>query len=406
MRKIAFSLLLILIFLIPWESGAIVGSFGTLTKLLGIVLFGLWLGIIIATGKLRKLRPFHLVLFLFLLWNIVSIYWTVNISASLNRIETYAQLILLSILVLDLIDSKSKLQALLQVYVFGAFISVWSILSNYFSNNVVGNHAERFTSFGFNANEVAMLLVPCIPIAWYLIISISEKDRTNNVNKILLIVNYLFIPFAFFAILLTASRTAFIALIPGWWFILGSLTKFSPFSRLVVAIAITISIIFLQPLVPQSSIDRISTTNDEITVGDLNGRKAIWEQGTDAFLENPIIGVGSGGFRYAIEKRRASHNSYLSILVDSGLVGFLLFGLVVSVACYQLRHQPKWIVSFWVVVLLGWAIGLYSINAEHRKTTWLLLTLVVVSARVYKPAPFVSEDIPERNDTKLILSGK
>lgn len=406
MRKITFGLLLIFTFMIPWESGAVVGSFGTLTKLLGIVLFGLWIGIVIASGKLRRLRPFHLVLFLFVLWNVASLFWTVNINASLNRIETYVQLILLSMIVLDLIDTKSKLQALLQVYIFGACISVWSILSNYFSGNVDGAHAERYTSFGFNANEIAMLLVPCIPIAWYLIISISEKEQINNADRVLLIINYVFIPFAFFAILLTASRTAFIALIPGWWFILGSLTKFSSLSRIFIAIAITLSIIFLQPLVPQASIDRLSTTEEELTEGDLSGRKAIWEQGTDAFLENPILGVGSGGFRYAIEKGRASHNSYLSVLVDGGLTGFLLFGLVVGAACYQLRGQPKWIVSFWVVVLIGWGIGLYSINAEHRKTTWLLLTLVVVSAHVYKSTPVVSKKLSKRNDNKANLVGE
>ena len=53
------------------------------------------------------------------------------------------------------------------------------------------------------------------------------------------------------------------------------------------------------------------------------------------FAENPLIGVGPGSFRYNIPrlvpggKAQEMHNSYLSILAETGLVGaFLMFGLI------------------------------------------------------------------------------
>ena len=58
MRKIAFWLALVLLFMIPWENSVIVDGVGRISRLMGILVAAFWLGTVLATGKFRQLRPF------------------------------------------------------------------------------------------------------------------------------------------------------------------------------------------------------------------------------------------------------------------------------------------------------------------------------------------------------------
>lgn len=76
-----------------------------------------------------------------------------------------------------------------------------------------------------------------------------------------------------------------------------------------------------------------------------------------------------------------AHNSFLSVLVELGLVGFALFGIILTIAGFGALRQPtKWDTIFWLTVLLTWVICVSALTYEYRKATWLLLSLVVASA--------------------------
>ena len=44
--------------------------------------------------------------------------------------------------------------------------------------------------------------------------------------------------------------------------------------------------------------------------------------------------------------------------------------------------QPKWDRRFWLTLLAVWAIGASTLSYEHRKTTWLVLTLCVAAGSI------------------------
>ena len=75
-----------------------------------------------------------------------------------------------------------------------------------------------------------------------------------------------------------------------------------------------------------------------------------------------------------------SHNSYLSVLVELGLIGFILFSLILAIAFVKAWHQPKWQSWFWLTVLAVWSIGAFTLTWEARKSTWLFLSFIVLSA--------------------------
>jgi O-antigen ligase len=77
---------------------------------------------------------------------------------------------------------------------------------------------------------------------------------------------------------------------------------------------------------------------------------------------------------------KVSHNSYLSVLVELGLIGFILFSLILAIAFVQAWRQPKWQSWFWLTVLAVWSIGAFTLTWEARKSTWLFLSFIVLSA--------------------------
>jgi O-antigen ligase len=56
------------------------------------------------------------------------------------------------------------------------------------------------------------------------------------------------------------------------------------------------------------------------------GRTLLWQIAFDKWLHAPVFGAGWGAYRLSVGS--ATHNEFLMFLVDTGLVGFLLYAFV------------------------------------------------------------------------------
>jgi O-antigen ligase len=374
MRTLAFWLSLILIFVTAWEDMVFFEGLGTVSRAMGLLLAAFWIVKVIVTGRFRKPRPFHVMVYLFVLWNTVSAFWSFDVEETLQRSKTYFQLAGLVWILWDLYTSPTALKAGLQAYVLGVYVSIGSTVVNY----VMGQEANylRYAATGFNANDLGLMLALGIPVAWHLAVS----ESNSKVTHMLSLVNYAYIPIAILAISLTASRGALLAALPAFLFVLGSLPRLNFFLRVLIFAALISALFALQPLVPQSSFQRLGTTGASIADGDLGDRVDIWRESIASFTEHPLLGIGSGAFRTAVVPGNVAHNSFLSVLAEVGMVGFALFVIILAMTVYQAMHQPKWDARFWLIILLVWTIGASSLTWEHRKATWLFLSLVVVGA--------------------------
>ncbi|MCP4417254.1 MAG: O-antigen ligase family protein [Chloroflexi bacterium] len=406
MRKIAFWLALVLLFIIPWENSVIINGVGRISALMGVLVAAFWLGTVLATGKFRPFRPFHLLLFLYFFWNGITILWTSDVGNTMGRISTYVQLFVFAWLLWDLFTTKEAIGAGLQAFVLGSYISVIDTISNYFAGVSRGS-TPRYAAEGFNANGLALIVALSLPIAWYLATSaISDGSKKSKLSKLLSIVNYVYLPLGVFAILLTASRTALIGMVPMVWFILGAFTRLKLVHRLLISCFLICALYILQPIIPQTSIARLNTTQTELTEGDLSGRRIIWAEALDVFETNSLIGTGSGTFKAVVNyKDKSAHNTYLAILVESGAIGFGLFLLVVAVSANHVKDLPKLEVMFWLTMLLTWAIGISTMSWEIKKPTWLLLNMIVVHAAVFrKPLTLAQKAIPTHQQSKTLVT--
>jgi O-antigen ligase len=314
------------------------------------------------------------IVYLFVLWNVVSVFWSFDVEHTIQYIKTYLQLAAMAWILWDLYTTPAALKTGLQAYVLGAYVSIGSTVINY----LTGEEANylRYTAAGFDPNDVGVILGLGIPLAWYLAVT----EGSSKVTQVLRLVNYAYIPAAVLAILLAASRGAFLAALPAFLFVLWSLPRLTLFLRVLILAALISAFFVLQPLVPRSSLQRLGTTGASIAEGDLGDRVDVWREALASFAKHPLLGIGSGAFRTAVVQGNVAHNSFLSVLAEVGLIGFALFAIILAMAVSQAMHQSKWDSRLWLTILLVWAIGAFSLTWEHRKPTWLFLSLVVVSA--------------------------
>ena len=375
MRRIAFWLSLLLIFLIPWENMITTGSSATTgARLVGLLLAAFWVGTVVFTGRFREPHVFHVAIYLFVMWNVVSAFWSVDISLTMVRLQTYVQLAVMILILWDLYSTSAALNAGLQAYILGAYVAVASTVANYVADTDAGT--VRYAATGFNVNDLGVILALGIPVAWYLTFS-ETNTKSGYVLKLL---NYAYLPAAALAILLTASRGAFIAALPAFLFVISSITRLSVTQRVLVIGALVMVLLALPSFVPQSSFERLATLRNSTGLSALGSRVDIWSQGIAVFSEHPLLGVGSGAFRTSIELGTSPHNFVVSLLVEVGIIGFGLFAIILVMAVYHAGYQPKLRSRLWLTVLMIWVLGASSHNWEDKKQTWLFLSLVYVGA--------------------------
>jgi O-antigen ligase len=73
-----------------------------------------------------------------------------------------------------------------------------------------------------------------------------------------------------------------------------------------------------------------------------------------------------------------AHQTFLSILAETGLIGFSLFICTLAIVLNQAARLLKGYSGLWFSVFFIWAIGVLSLSWEMKKITWLFLSFVII----------------------------
>ncbi len=375
LRNNAFTASLFFIFVIPWE-GVELPGFGAVARYVGFAAAALWWANVLRSGQIRAPRAFQVTVFAFVLWNALSALWSANPGETVDRALTWVQLLVFVVMLWDLYTTRRAVEAGLQAYVVGAYVAVASALANYLGGSAFYTNFSRFSSGDTNPDGFGFILVLGMPAAWYL----ASSESATRTGRFLRIINFAYIPAAFLGISLSGTRTALIATIPAMAFGVTSLVRLGRAARIAVVVLLASTLLLVVRQVQDlSSFQRFGTTTSELTEGDLNNRTKNWLEGMASFAKHPLMGVGSGMYRSVNSFGKVAHNSYISVLVEVGLVGFLLFAAILVIVLQHALRQSGWDRSFWLTQLAVWSIGAFTLTWEHRKSTWLFLGLVVAS---------------------------
>ena len=371
MRRIAYWLSILLIFMVPWEDSISVTTLGSVARVMGLVVAGFWMATILIEGRFRKPHLFHMLVLSFFLWNFVSVFWSLDIEGTLQRIKTYSQIFLLMLIFWELFQKPEQLMAGLQAYVYGAFVLIASTIYNYIRGNAAVYYEGRYSATGVNAVDLTLILMMALPVALQLFFAAEQ----NKKGAILKLINLAYIPLAIFAIVLTGSRTSLIAVIPFGLYLVG--TQQIKFDRKVLVFGILlVSILALFPFIPHSVTARLGTLGASIEAGDLGGRVALWGKANSLLSQHPFTGLGSGTLDSAIGS--AAHNTFVSVAAETGFIGVILFLAILAIVFFQALNIPNGNSGLWVAIFLTWVIGVSSLSWEFRKLTWLFLSFIVI----------------------------
>lgn len=361
---------MILIFSIPWEDSFSIPVIGSLARLMGMVVAGFWFLTILTEGRFRKPNLFHVFVLLFFLWNIVSYIWTVDLDGTTERIKTYIQIFLLILILWEMYRKPADLVAGLQAYILGAYVCIASSISNYLHGTTAENYEVRFSATGVNAVDLALILLLGIPLAWHLF-----QGTDIKVNRFLRIIDISYIPLAIFSILLTASRTSLFAIVPALIFILWP--KRLDIGRLIfISMFLVISFLVFRAIIPAGVTTRLATVTTSVSTADIGGRVNLWMEAISLFIRHPVVGIGSGTLYATIGT--FAHQTLLSVLAETGLVGFLLLTCILTIVVNQAIMLPKGYSGLWLAVFFIWLIGILSLSWESTKSTWIFFSFVII----------------------------
>lgn len=390
MRKQAFWLTIAFIFTVPWEAALQIGAGSRGSRVLGLVAALVWAMSVLIRGRLRRLDTFVKAYFMFLVWTGLTLLWSIAPGASFNGFITYTQIFGMILILWDLFETEKQVETALQAFVLGAYISCASIVVNWLTApppNSPEHH--RINALGFETDGIALITAIAIPAAWYLATGPGSVTR----RRLMIVINFAYVPAAVFAVILTGTRGAAVASVPTLVFILWSLRRSGSRRRFVAWTMVGLGILGVMLFAPPEMVQRIGGSVTDVLEGDsLSGRRDIWADSLETFAEHPIAGVGLDSHRAASLYDKEAHNTVISILVESGIIGFLLFGVTGIALLARLMQLSGWVGAYWKAQIAVVALGAMSLSLEDTKAVWILSMLAVCTAvairnELAKPLP-------------------
>ncbi len=204
-------------------------------------------------------------------------------------------------------------------------------------------NVERLLSNVINANEIAFSAVTLVVLCCYMLLKSPKTFLFSWLGILLAVV----------VITYAASRTAFACLVPiaiwGGWNILRS--KFKLITSIIIAaiIAVTILLPVWNYIENRTAVGyRFQYREQEMErlqlrsgiISRVLGERSIYVyDGVDLWLRNPIFGVGYLNYINYSRYGTVCHIEYIAQLAEGGAVGFLIYGVFLSMLIYPLLKK-------------------------------------------------------------------
>lgn len=376
MRRTAFWLTVGVVFTLPWENAVAFGALGAVSRAVGLFAAAAWLLSVVATRSVRWPDQAYVVAFCFVLWNGLSVVWSVNPPVSIGRFLTFVQLFLMAYLLWDTARTERDVRHVLQAYVLGAWVTVVLVVGNYLVRGAAANQV-RFTLGTFQPDELGMVLALAIPAGWYL----AMTAGSGPFSRTLRLLDVLVVPGALTGVMFSGSRAAMIATVPSLLYVVGSWRLLPRRTQVLAGLGVAGGLIALIPLVPADTLARLTSTAGDRTQGDFDGRTELWQQAYATFERHPLTGVGTGAFREE-SSWKVAHNVWLRMAAELGAVGLALLVLLFVLALVYGWQMASLARGFVLASVTSLAIGATFYNLEAKKSLWLFVLLPVLMAGV------------------------
>ena len=380
-KSLTLLLLSAYVFCIPCQALLVVGGGASIARVVGWVAMASGVVTIVYCGI--KLRPTIGAWFVavFLLWNLLSVTWSVSSAATISACVRDSQLAGMVLLCWAFISSSEDIARLFASYTVGASLALGFTIWN-FAHGItyLGTMDSRYVASGFDPNEMAIIFVLGVPMAVQLSLDSASKSRRHWAM--------MYLPAAIVGTVLTGSRTGSIALTVALLFSGRVLLSGSFGKKAVVTLLAGLSVALIMIVASESERARVGSVATEtfagtLTEGGLSQRFEVWNCAWQLFREYPFFGVGAGAFAPAVAryygKPIVAHNTYISILVETGTIGFALCTLMIVVVLSQMKRIEFRMRRTLMSLVAVLSTAFFALTWEGDKSTWLVLALLLTA---------------------------
>jgi O-antigen ligase len=368
--------------LIPFDNILRIQSFGTLTKLLGLCS---GLSIVLYLIRTRRIvtPPLAAVLWLgVFVWMGLSVFWAIDATAAGGLISTYADLIVL-LFVLSLFPATyADLNiSFLAIVGGGVLASLYGIheleaggpmiRATYVGNIEISRVFVSYQDSSINPNAFGAALL--MPMAITITMFLRARFGWAKVALVGLLLSLAG------GVYISGSRGALLAVCC----MLAYLLWRGPYkTQILVAGGAVLAVTLSHGAALWARFSNALSTGGA-------GRLSIWLVGWNAFKQHWLLGSGVGTFADAYDRsfiqvyqsvyaywHRVSHNSFLTIAVELGVVGLIIFVWAWYQQWRMLRFIPPgtWLYDMRLAVeagSLGLVISSCFLDATTEKYFWL-----------------------------------
>lgn len=348
----------------------LIGGYGRYIIFLVIICF-------LFSYKQIRIEWYHISIIMWFFLKVISVFWV-----STNHIVQSHFLSQIGMLLLFIIMTIVKFENQFIVRVLNTLLfssSILAILCLFFSQPYEGVEVRQVLTINgaqMDPNNQAAFLLIGSAISLYLLF--------NKKNTILFSILYIILSMIIiYAIFLTGSRGGFISL----FFIVFVIALLSEKGKSLISkktvlntalVIIFALIVFLvaKSFLQQDTFERIFNFTG---YSDGSNRIDIWGNTIQIIENSPLFGGGWGAYWGYNENYTAVHNTFLSILSDGGILGFVLFFLPQGFICIYSIKQRRILP---LLVLITGLLPSFFIDSINKRFFWnaIIISIMLVNA--------------------------
>lgn len=366
----------------------LIGGGRTISFALAALLIGVYVAKLLVFREKIKLDRTSLLACAFLVWAVITSLWAYDSNLSLNYSLRLGQMIAIYILALNYCRSQKDLDVLTLSFAAGAAVAatVTIFKGSAFQNSHTVTAGGRLSlSEQFNPNLYSAMLGMGLIFVFY------HLYRTGNkLLKVLFLLSILIIGYS---IIKAQSRAVWIAIPVSLSVSIILVTRNLKLIRnTIIAVTILAGLVasaYYAGIINKAIINRYETLFSGER-GATAGRSEIWKVGLVILKDNFPLGVGFKNFNIAyfryvhsvnvtfIHPSGDPHNTFLGVLAETGLVGFVIF---MSIFAYLFKEI--WYIKDPTIRLIQmWLLSsliLISLSGTWHDTPWFWFVLLTVA---------------------------
>ena len=348
-----------------------------LTNLIAGIAVGLFLIKVLLNKGYLKISPFFFFFLSFIVFGLFTFLYAINKEYVFKQSITLFLNFILCLVVYNYIEKKSDLERIMKYFILGSLLSIGFI---YYQSDIFSG--ERIGEVLANVNMLALIFFISLSFLTYFMIS-----RKNWFLMIPGLIMFIFI-------ILTGSRKGFLSIV--LFILLMSLFLSKNWMKgivktlIVVVVLLTIfKMVIMKNEVFYSVLGKRIVTMDNYFSGNQQidrstaERAFMYQFGIEQIRKRPIWGYGLDNYRVlllnsGLGRETYSHNNYIELLVNGGVIGLFLFYAMYFYLFWILRNYLKqknlmatiFVINNLIIIILGMAMVHYT-----DKIFYLLLTM-------------------------------